>query len=137
MRVSIYGINIIFWGVAGVGSTGEQWEGRSLRGITRKATCTELLESNLLMRGSPPTPPPSLAPPPKSRLQFPAAPADGGGGGAGGRGRRCEKRRGRRAPGTRAGDHGVRPAEASALTPGGGGGGGCGGGERLERAGSA
>ena len=53
-----------------------------------------------------------------------AAVRAGGGGGV--------RRRGRRAPGTRAGDHGVRRAEASALTPGGGGGGG---GASLERAG--
>lgn len=144
LRVFIYGINIIFGGVQVLVSTGEQWEGRSLGAITRKTPCTEFPESNLLMRGSPPTPPipptppPSRAPPPMSQLQFPAAPAGGGGGGggAGGRGWRCERRRGRRAPGTRAGDHGVRPAEASALTPGGGGG-GCGWGARLERAGSA
>lgn len=66
-----------------------------------------------------------------SRLHFPAAPAAGG---AGGWGRLCERRRGRRAPGTRAGDHGVRPARASTLTPGGDGSGG-GEGASLERAG--
>lgn len=66
-----------------------------------------------------------------SGLHFPAAPAVSG---AGGRGRRCERRRGRRAPGTRAGDHGARPAGASTLTPGGDS--SCGGrGASLERAG--
>lgn len=69
-----------------------------------------------------PPPPPSGRPPPASRLHFPAAPAGGGGGGsAGGRGRRCERRRGRCSPGTRAGDHGVRRAGESTLNPGDGG----------------
>lgn len=66
-----------------------------------------------------------------SGLHFPAGPAVSG---AGGRGRRCERRRGRRAPGTRAGDHGVRLAGASTLTPGGDCSGG-GLGASLERAG--
>lgn len=60
--------------------------------------------------------PAPLGQPHASGLHFPAAPSVSG---AGGRGRRCERRRGRRAPGTRAGDHGVRPAGASTLTPGG------------------
>lgn len=66
-----------------------------------------------------------------SGLHFPAGPAVSG---AGGRGRRCERRRERRAPGTRAGDHGVRLAGASTLTPGGDSSGG-GQGASLERAG--
>lgn len=43
----------------------------------------------------------------------------------------CERWRGRCAPGTRAGDHGVCPAGASTLAPGGGSGGGEGASERA------
>lgn len=119
---SVYGMRVSLQGTAGGGfypnavtvwEVGGPWGPREHRAPSSASPADR--------RALPALHHPQAVPPPGSGLHFPAASA-GGGGGAGRRRRPGERRRGRCAPGTRAGDHGVRRAGASTLTPGGGGG---------------